>query len=58
MQAWKDEKWKAVACFCCFPYGLYYGFKELQHEKKNLILGLYAGGWAGSVILNMVAGAM
>ncbi|MCP4806353.1 MAG: hypothetical protein GY884_13500 [Proteobacteria bacterium] len=58
MQAWKDEKWKAVACFCCFPYGLYYGFKELQHEKKNLILGLYAGGWAGNMILNMVAGAM
>ena len=58
MQAWKDEWWKGALCFCCFPYGLYYGFSVLQHEKKNLIMGLYAGGWAGSLVFQMAGQAM
>ena len=57
IQAWKDAWWKGLLCFCCLPYGLYYGFTVLQHEKKNIIMGIYTVGGVGGFIVNLLTQA-
>ena len=37
-------------CLCIPFYILYYAFAKFEHEKKNLILGV----WLGAVVLEIV----
>ena len=54
VDAFKNEIWKGVVYFLCFPYALYYLFAEFEHDKKLLIiLIMFLGGIGGYVLLAM-----
>lgn len=43
-------------CLCIPFYILYYGFAKFEHEKKNLILGVWIGAIVLQVVLTMMGG--
>jgi hypothetical protein len=45
-------------CLCIPFYILYYAFAKFEHEKKNLILGVWLGAVVLEIVFLMMGGAM
>ena len=45
-------------CLCIPFYILYYGFAKFEHEKKNLILGVWLGAIVLQVALTLLGGGL
>ena len=52
IHAFKASVGQGFLCLCIPLYILYYAFARFEHEKKNLILGV----WLGAFVLSMFLG--
>ena len=41
---------QGLLCLCVPFYAIYYAFKKFEHEKKNLIIGV----WLGAIVIQVV----
>ena len=57
IHAFKASVGQGFLCLCIPFYILYYAFARFEHEKKNLILGVWIGAWVLCVILGVTTGA-
>ncbi len=57
IHAFKASVGQGFLCLCIPFYILYYAFARFEHEKKNLILGIWLGGCILSIIIGMMTGA-
>ena len=57
IHAFKASVGQGFLCLCIPFYILYYAFARFEHEKKNLILGVWIGAWVLSIILGVMTGA-
>lgn len=46
---------QGILCLCVPFYIIYYMFAKFEHEKKNLIIGGYFGGFIIAVVLMFMA---
>lgn len=49
---------QGILCLCVPFYVLYYAFAKFEHEKKNLIIGGFLGGFLLGAVLVVVQGMM
>lgn len=58
IHAFKTSVGQGFLCLCVPFYVLYYAFAKFQHEKKNLIIGLWLGSFiVGGILYSMTMGA-
>lgn len=57
IHAFKASVGQGFLCLCIPFYILYYAFARFEHEKKNLILGVWLGAWVLSIVIGFATGA-
>ncbi len=56
IHAFKASVGQGFLCLCVPFYILYYAFARFEHEKKNLILGVWLGSGIVAAVLMSVSG--
>ncbi len=45
---------QGLLCFFIFPYAIYYAFAKFEHEKKNMIVWGFVGGYVLGIVMYVI----